>query len=124
REAQPTGQAGTGGGRPDERRGGVLGRGGQGGAAAAERPPRARAVDDQGRDGAAAGGDGDHQTGVAEDEGDADAGQDAVDGGNHATGGVNDVQRTLAHAHGVGDRDPRTVKGDVGEERKPFGNQA
>src|SRR6266487_1678884 len=62
--------------------------------------------------------------GVAEDEGDTDAGQDAVDGGNHPTDGEDDVQRTWAHAHGLGGRDSGIADGDVGEERKPVGNEA
>src|SRR5437763_12840999 len=90
RQPQTDARARTEGWRPDVLRGGVLGRGGQGGGVAAERPPQVKPVDDQGRDGAADGGDGDHEASVAEDEGDTDAGQDAVDGGNHATGGVDD----------------------------------
>src|SRR5204863_6740497 len=78
--------------RRDVLRGGVLGRLGQADGVAAERPPQVKPVDDQGCDGAAAGGDGDHETGVAEDEGDTDAGQDTVDGGNHPTGGEDNVQ--------------------------------
>jgi len=61
---------------------------------------------------------------AAEDEGDADAGQDAVDGGNHAAGGEDNVPRPLAHAHGVGGRDSGIADGDVCEERKSLGHQA
>src|SRR5690242_949185 len=105
-------------------RGGGFGRRGQAGGVAAERPPQVQPVDDQGGDSAAAGGDDDHGTGVAEDEGDTDAGQDAVDGGNHAPGGEDDVQPAWAHAHGLGGRDSGIADGDVGEERQPVGNQA
>src|SRR6266566_3701552 len=108
----------------DVLRGGIFGWRGQAGGVTAERPPQVKAVDDQGGDGAAAGGDGDHQASVAEDEGDTDAGQDAVDGGNHAPGGEDDVQPALAHAHGLGGRGSGIADGDVGEERKPVGNQA
>jgi hypothetical protein len=45
-----------------------LGRLGQAGGVTAECPPQVKPVDGQGHDDAAAGGDGDHQTGVAEDE--------------------------------------------------------
>jgi len=60
-------KARTEGCRPGVLRGGVLGRGGQGGGVAAERPPQVKPVDDHGGDGAADGGDGDHKADVAED---------------------------------------------------------